>query len=93
MPSGPGAEEGDDLLRLFLIWSLVRGGVEGLRERRPLGGRGSFGGKKCSKRALLIDTGSVALGSEGNLRVFLGATNCFVVHILWGVVLVRRSAQ
>jgi len=44
MPSGRGAEEGDDMLRACLIWSFVRAGAEGSCDRRPLRGRGSFGG-------------------------------------------------
>jgi len=46
MLSGPGAEEGEDLLRACLIWLLLRGSPEGSGERGPVGGRGSFGGKK-----------------------------------------------
>jgi len=45
MPPAPGVEEGDDLLKTCLISSLVRRGAEGSRARRPLGGRGSSGGK------------------------------------------------
>ena len=93
MPSGRWAEEAEDLLRASLISSAMRGGTAGSGDRPPLGGRGSFGGKKWSKRALLLDTRSVAPGKEGNLGVFLGATHRLAVHILWGVVLVRKSAQ
>ena len=46
MPSGPVAEEGDDLLGGSFISSLVRGGVEGSLDKPPLGGMGFFGGKK-----------------------------------------------
>jgi len=35
-PSGPGAEEGEDLERASLISSLVRGVAEGFFVRRPL---------------------------------------------------------
>ena len=38
-------------------------------ERRPLEGRGSFGRKKYSSSALLIETGSEAPGSVGQLGV------------------------
>jgi len=44
-PSGPGAEEGEDLERANLISSLVRGVPEGFFFRCPLLGRGSLGGK------------------------------------------------
>ena len=37
-PSGPGADEGEDLARALAISSLVSGTAEGLRWRRPLGG-------------------------------------------------------
>ena len=52
MPSGPGAEAGDYLLREFLISSPVRGGAKGSLDWRPLGGRGSSGGKNRSRRGL-----------------------------------------
>jgi len=38
-------------------------------------------------------TGSEASGREGNLGVFLGATSCLVVRMLFGVVFARKSAQ
>jgi len=93
MPSGPGAEEGEDLGRASLISSLVRGVVEGFCLRRPLLGRGSLGEKKWSRRALLKATGPEASGSEGSLGVFLGATNCLAVQMLSGEVFARKSAQ
>jgi len=93
MLSGPGAEEAEDLLRACLISSLVRGGAQGSRDRRPLWGQVSFSGKKWSRRALLMNTSSVAPGREGNLGLFLRAMNCLAVHMLWGVVLARKSAQ
>jgi len=93
MPSGPGAEEGEDLERASLISSLVRGVAEGFFFRRPLLGRGSLGGKKWSRSASLIASGFEASGREGNLGVFLGATNCLAVHILFGEVFARKSAQ
>jgi len=46
MPSRPGAEEVDYLLRACLISSLVRGGVERSLDRGPLGGREFFGRQK-----------------------------------------------
>jgi len=46
MPSGPGAEEGEDLERASLISSLVRRVAEGFLFRRPLLGRGSLGGEE-----------------------------------------------
>ena len=93
IPSGPGAEEGEDLERASLTSSSVRGGAELFFSRRPLLGRGSFGGKKWFRSALLIATGSVALGREGNLGVFLGATICLAVQMLFGEVDARKSAQ
>ena len=60
MPSGPRAEEGEDLERARLISSPVRGVAEGFFFRRPLLGRGSLGGKKWSRSALLIATGPEA---------------------------------
>jgi len=92
MPSGSGAEGVADLLRACLTWSSVREGAEGSLDRRALGGRWFFSGKKWSRRALLIDTWSVGPGREGNQGVFLGATNCLAAHMLWGVALARRSA-
>ena len=76
-----------------LISSDVRGAAEGLLLRRPLLGRGSLGGKKWSSSALLIATGPEALGREGNLGVFLGATRCFAVQMLFGEAFARKSAQ
>jgi len=92
-PSGPGADQGELLERGVRISSSVRGGAEGFFVRRPLPGRGSLGGKKWSKSALLIATGSVASGRVGNLGVFLGATNCLAVQMLFGEALARKSAQ
>jgi len=71
----------------------VRGAAEGFLLRRPLLGRGSLGGKKWSGGALLIATGPEALGREGNLGVFLRATSCLAVQMLFGDALARRSAQ
>ena len=93
MPSGPGAEEGEDLESASLISSFVRGVAEGFFLRRPLLGRGSLGGKKWSSSALLIATGSEVLGREGNLGVFLGATNCLAVEMFSGELFARKSAQ
>jgi len=92
MPSGPGAEEGEDLERASLISSSVRKMAEGFLFKQRLLGRGSLGGKKWSRSALLIATGSEASGREGNLGVFLGATSCFAVHMLSGEVLAMKSA-
>jgi len=93
MPSGPGAEEGEDLERASPISFSVRGVAEGFLFRRPLLGRVSLGGKKWSRSALLIATGSEASGRGGNLGVFLGATSCLAVHMLFGEVFARKSAQ
>ena len=79
--------------RASLISSLVRGVAEGFFFRRPLPGRGSLGGKKGLKSALLIATGSAASGREGNLGVFLRATSCLAVQTLFGDVFARKSAQ
>ena len=67
--------------------------AEGFFLRRPLLGRLPLGGKKWSSRAWLILTGSEVPGREGNLGVFLGATNCLAVQMLFGEVLARKSAQ
>jgi len=93
MPSGPGADEGEDLERVSLISSLVRGVAEGSLFRQPLLGRGSCGGKKWSRSTLLIATGLEASGREGNLGVFLGTTSCLAVHMLSGEVFARKSSE
>jgi len=93
MPSGPGAEEGEDVERPSLISSTVSGVTEGFLFRRPLLGGGSLGGKKWSRSALLIATGFEALGRAGNQGVFLGATSGLAVHMLFGEVFARKSAQ
>jgi len=93
MPSGPGAEEGEDFERASLISFLVRGVAEGFFLRQPLLGRGSLGGKKWSRSALLIATGSESSGKDGNLGVFLGATSCLAVQMLFGEIFARKSAQ
>jgi len=93
MPSGPGAEEAEDLERASYISSLVRGEAEGFFLRRPLLGRGFLGGKKWSRNGLLIATGFRASGREGNLGVFVGATSCLAVQMLFGEVFTRKSAQ
>jgi len=92
MPSGPGAEEGEDLQRASLISSLVTGVAEGFFFRRPLLGKGSLGGKKWSRSVLLIATGREASGRDGSLGVFLVATSCLAVHMLSGEVFARKSA-
>jgi len=40
-----------------------------------------------------MEIGSEGLGREGNLGVFLGATSCLAVQMLFGEVLARKSAQ
>ena len=79
--------------RASLISSIVSGGAEGFFVRRPVAGRGSLGGKKWFRSVLLIATRSVASGREGNLGVFLGASNCLAVHMLFGETFARKSAQ
>jgi len=93
MPLGPGAEEREDLERASLISSPVRGVAEAFFFNRPLLGRGSLGGKKWSRNALLIATRLEASGSEGNLGVFVQTTSCLAVHMLFGEVLGRKSAE
>ena len=92
-PSGPGAEEGEDLARAAAISSLVRGAAEGYQWRRPCNGSSGFGGKKWSRRGLLISSGELAEGRSGNRGILRGATNFFAVQMLWGVVLARKSVQ
>ena len=67
--------------------------AEGFFSRRPLPGRGSLGGKKWSRSALLIASEFEALGSEGNLGVFLRATSCLAIQMLSGEVFAKKSAQ
>jgi len=93
IPSGPGADQGELLERVSLISSSVRGEAEGFFVRRPLLGSGSLGGNKWFRSALLIATGSAASGREGNLGVFLRATNCLAVQMLFGEAFARKSAQ
>jgi len=81
------------LEKASLISSSVRGVAQGFFFRRPLWGRWSLGGKKCSTSAVLIATGLEASGREGNLGVSLGATSCLAVHMLFGEVFARKSAQ
>jgi len=81
------------LERASLTSSLVRGVAEGFSFRRPLLGRGSLGGKKWSRSALLIATGPEASGREGNLGVLLGMRSCLAVQMLSGEVFARKSAQ
>ena len=71
----------------------MRGVAEGFLDSRPRSGRGSLGGKKCFRSALLIATGFEASGREGNLGVFLGATSCLAVQMLFGEVFAKKSAQ
>lgn len=80
-PSGPVAGEGEDLLRKGWISLFVRGSSQGSRVRGPRGGRGAFGRKQCSRRALSMETGSEADAREGNLEFFRGATPCFAVQM------------
>ena len=92
-PSGPGADEGEDLASSSAISSLVSGTAKGLRWRRPLGGSSGLGGKKWFRRASFISTGELAPGSSGKRGVLRGATNFFAVQMSWGVVFARKSAQ
>ena len=91
--SGLGAEEGEDLARVSYISSLVSGTADVFWRRRPLGGSSGCGGKKWFRRASLIATGELALGSSGNRGVLRGATNIFAVLMLWGVVFATNSTQ
>ena len=92
-PSGPGAEEGEDLASAAAISPLVRGSAEGWRWRRPRVRSSGFGGKKWSRRALLISSREVASGRSGKRGVLQGTTNLFAVHMVWGVVFARKSVQ
>jgi len=80
MPSRPGVDKGEDLLRPCLMWSLGSRSAKGFPDWRPLGGGGSFGEKTWSRRVLL-ETRSVAPGREGNLGVLLGATNYLAIQM------------
>ena len=92
-PSGPGAGEGENLARAAVIFSLVRWSAEEWRWRRPRRWSSGFAGKKWSRRALLISTGELASGRSGKRETLQGVTNFFVVQILCGVVLARKSDQ
>ena len=92
-PSGPGAEDGEDLVRAAVISSLVRGTAEGCQWRRPHIGCSGCGGKNWFRRASLISTGELAPGRSGKRGVLLGVTNFFAVQMLWGDVLASKSVQ
>ena len=64
-PSGPGADEGEDLARAAVISSLVSGTAEGCWWRRPLSGSLGLGGKKWFRRASLISARELAQGDQG----------------------------
>jgi len=81
------------LERASLISSGILGAAEGFLVRRPLLGRGLLGGKKWSSRALLIATGPEASGREGNLGVFLWATSCLAIQMLFGEDFARNTAK
>ena len=90
-PSGPGAEEGEDLARVWVISSLERGRAEGALLRRPLQGMMPLRGKKWSCSTLVIVTGSEASRRERNLGAWLWVTSCLAVQMVFGEVLARRS--
>jgi len=46
MLSGPGANEEEDFITMYLFSSLVWGSAEGSRDRLPIAGMRSFGGKR-----------------------------------------------
>jgi len=58
MPSGPGAEDREDLLSAWLISSLVRRSAEGSGDRRHLGGRGSFSVLQSSPLRVILAAGN-----------------------------------
>ena len=51
-----------------------------------------FGEKMWLRRASLISTVELALGSSGKRGFLQGATNFLACHMLWGVVLARNCA-
>jgi len=67
--------------------------VEGFFLNPLLLGKVPLWGKKCSSCAWFMATGSEVSGSEGHLGVFLGATSCLSIQMLFGQVLARKSAQ
>jgi len=81
MPSGPGGKEEEVLLRASLISLDERGSAEASIDKPSYESTGSCRGKICSRRALLMATGSETQGREGNLAVFLGRRNCFAVQM------------
>ena len=93
MPSGPGAEEGEHLLRASFISSWERRFVPGCGESLPLAGGGGLGGKKYWRSAVFIEVGVSAAGSVGKRGVFRGATYCLAVQMFWGVVLAKKFDQ
>ena len=81
-PSGPRADEGEDLARAAATFSLVSGTAEGCQWRRPLSRSSGLGGKKWFRRASLISTGELPPGRSGKRGVLWGATNFFPVQML-----------
>jgi len=45
------------------------------------------------QKRISTTTGFEASGREGNLGVFLRATSCLAIHMLFGEVFARKSAQ
>ena len=72
MHSGLGVAEGKEYPSAFMISSLLRKSDERSCDRHPLGEISSFGGKKWSWRASLMETGSEAPGGREILGSFCG---------------------
>ena len=93
LPSGPGADEEEHWESAWVIYSLVRGGVElgGL----SLGGgeKAALRGKKWPSRAWFIGFGVSAPGWEGNRGGAQPEVNLFAVYRFWGVVECRKEDQ
>ena len=81
------------MAKAAVISSLVRGSAEAWRWRRPRVGSSGFGGKKWSRRALLISPGELAWGRLGKRGILREVTNFFAVQMLWGMVLAWKSDQ
>jgi len=93
MPSGPGAEEEENLEIAWAISSLVGGGVELCGLSLGGGQNGALGGKKWLSRASFICCGVSALGREGKQGGARPEANLFAIHRFWGVAESRKENQ
>ena len=92
MPFGPGAEEGEHLLRAFFISSKEMGVAFPCGESLPLDGGGFWEEEVLEKRVVYGHWG-VSSRERWEVRGLSGGTYCLAVQIFWGVVLARKSDQ